>query len=232
MQWRTEVQRRLECAFRGNWSPEQEAALIEDLQLLSAAQGQAVGVKLQPVQELKIRELRKEIKKQIKDRAATAKRLMKSERARSVERWNGDKAAYVADSTEASSTKGGVGLMENFLAAGPFIGPSPGGENEENRNFRRDYNEKLAIKLAVASLNPDTQAQRRRWEGTGTGADRHIRCPQSSDGDSEEEEPGLTPSAPSVPWGNDLCETCGPRRRGLPPPLSDEEGSEGGEDYV
>ena len=96
MHWRTGVQRRLECAFRGNWSPEQAAALIEDLRLLSAAQGEAVGAKLQPAQELKIRELKKEIAKQTRDRAAAAKglmlaidaddkdRLLKSERARSV----------------------------------------------------------------------------------------------------------------------------------------------------
>ena len=170
MQWRTGVQRRLECAFRGNWSPEQEASLIEDQRLLSAAQGEAVGAKLQPVQELKIRELKKEVAKQIKDRAAAAKclmmaidaddkdRLLQSERARSVvhsgnpeaivavilkhllivigDETNGDKAAFVADSTEASSIKSGVGLMEHCLGlrdratvAGHFIGPPPSGEN-------------------------------------------------------------------------------------------------------
>ena len=96
IQWRTEAQRRLECGFRGNWSQEQQAALAEDLRQLSAAQGEAVGAKLQPAQEVKIRELEKEIAKQTGDRAAAAKglmlaidaddkdRLLKSERARSV----------------------------------------------------------------------------------------------------------------------------------------------------
>ena len=354
MQWRTEVQRRCECAFRGNWSPEQEAALTEDLRLLSAAQGEAVGVKLQPVQELKIRELKKEIAKQIKDRAAAAKglmmaidaddkdRLLQSERARSVvhsgdpeaivavilkhllivigDETNGDKAAFVADSTEASSTKVGVGLMEHCLGlrdratvAGYFIGLPPSGENDENRIFRRDYNERLAIKLVVASLTPATQALRHRWEGTvppailtglsfeeytlaltsfvqnesseprvepkvarvnaaaktqltqprsgagagaGAGADRHshcfrckkkghkiAECSQVSDGDSEEEAPGLTPSdlkmlrAILKATSTAEAKTAAPRtahfaRAGPHPPRSDEEGSEGGEDLV
>jgi hypothetical protein len=353
MQWRTGVQRRLECAFRGNWSPENEAALTEDLRSLSAAQGEAVGAKLQPAQELKIRELKKEVAKQIKDRAAAAKglmlaidaddkdRLLQSERARSVvhsgdpeaivavilkhllivigDETNGDKAAYVADSTEASSINMGVGLMEHFLAhrdratvAGYFFGLPPGGENDENRAFRRDYNEKLGIKLAVASLSPATQAHRRRWEGTvtpatlaglsfeeyalaltsfvqneasesrvepkvarvnaaaktqptqprsgagagaGAGADRHIRCfrckkkghkiaecPQSSD--SEEEEPGLTPSdlkmlkALLKATSTAEAKTAASRTahtafaKAVAPPLRDEEGgSEGSEEY-
>ena len=76
IQWRTEVHRRLECNYRGSWSQEQQAALAEDLRQLSAAQGEAVGAKLQPAQELKIRELKKEIAKQTRDRAAAAKGLM------------------------------------------------------------------------------------------------------------------------------------------------------------
>ena len=304
-QWRIEVLRRLQCAFRGNWSPEQEAALTEDLRQLSAAQGEVVEAKLRPAQELKIRELKKEVAKQIKDRSNAAKglmmaidaedkdRLLQSERARSVvhsgdpeaivavilkhllivigAETNGDKAAFVAESTEASSIKSGVGFMEHCLGlrdratvAGHFIGPPPSEESEENRIFRRDFNEGSAIRLVVASLTPATQALRRRWEGTvppvilaglsfeeyalaltsfvqnetveprvepkvarvnaaaktqltqprsgagagsGAGADRYIRCfrckkkghkiaecQQSSDGDSEAEEPGLTPS--------------------------------------
>ena len=348
-----EVQRRLQCAFRGNWSPEQEVALTEDLRQLSAAQGEVVEAKLRPAQDLKIRELKKEIAKQVKDRSTAAKglmmaidaddkdRLLQSERARAVvhsgdpeaivdvilkhllvvigAETNGDKAAFVAESTEASSNKLGVGFMEHCLSvrdratvAGHFIGPPPGGESEENRIFRLNFNEGSAIRLVVASLTPPTQALRRRWEGTvplpilaslgfeeyalaltsfiqneaveprvepqvarvnavqtqltqprrgagagsGAGADRHIRCfrckkkghkiaecQQSSDGDSEAEEPGLTPSDLKMlkvllkATSTAEAKTAAPRtahfvRAGPHPPLSDEEGSEGGEDLV
>ena len=66
----------------------------------------------------------------------------------------GDKAHFLAEGTEQSSIALGVGLMEHCLGlrdratvAGFFIGLPPSGENDENRIFRRDYNERLAIKL-------------------------------------------------------------------------------------
>ena len=103
-----------------------------------------------------------------------------------------------------------------------------------------------------------TQPRSGAGAGAGAGADRHIRCfrckkkghkiaecQQSSDGDSEEEEPGLTPSdlkmlrALLKATSKAEAKTAAPRNahfaKAVPPPhppLSDEEGSEGGEDLV
>ena len=110
-------------------------------------------------------------------------------------------------------------------------------------------------RVNAAAKTQLTQPRSGAGAGAGAGADRHIRCfrckkkgpkiaecPQSSDGDSEEEEPGLTPSdlkmlkALLKATSTAEAKTAAPRTvhfaRAVPPPLSDEEGSEGGEDYV
>jgi Zinc knuckle len=86
---------------------------------------------------------------------------------------DGDKANFLADCTQEKSLQLNEGLMEHFLAVqerantgGMFLGRLPGEDSAEKRNFVERFNEGLAIKLAVMSLDAGTHVLRRKWEGS------------------------------------------------------------------
>jgi hypothetical protein len=201
------VKRQGECEYRSAWPRAQRDLLRVNEARLEALLAEQVQAKGQPAQEVKLREIKKEIDKQLERRAAAAnrlmhaidiadkKRLLTSRRARdAVElgdpdvileviiehlqaifgvETDGDKASFLAEGTQTLSIAQNEGLSEHFFAVRDraatcdmFLGGLPGGDTAENRIFCDRFNEVLAIKLAVMSLDKETHVLRRRWEGT------------------------------------------------------------------